>query len=155
MGGEGLQDRERFGKSTRAWLQTCLALPQGLPSHDPFGRVFARLHPQRFQEGFLAWTQAVAQLTHGARRSLDGQTVQASFDRATASAPLHRLAAWWAANGGLGVGPSKTETKANAITAMPALLPLLAIKGGMVPIAAMGCQTAIAAQSRDPGGDDL
>jgi hypothetical protein len=92
-GGEGFQDMELFGKSKRAWLQTFLALPHGIPSHDTFGRVFARLHPQRFQECFLAWTQAVAQLTQGPLVSLDGKTVKASFDRATAASPLHMLSA--------------------------------------------------------------
>src|SRR5688500_7121801 len=71
-GGEGLQDMELFGKSKLSWLQTVLALPHGIPSHDTFGRVFARLNPQRFQECFLSWTQAVAQLTEGALVSLDG-----------------------------------------------------------------------------------
>jgi len=59
-GGEGVQDMELFGKSKRAWLQTFLTLPHGIPSHDTFGRVFARLNPQRFQACFLSWTQAVA-----------------------------------------------------------------------------------------------
>ena len=63
-GGEGFQDMELFGKSKRAWLHTFLTLPHGIPSHDTFGRVFARLNPQRFQACFLAWTQAVAQLMH-------------------------------------------------------------------------------------------
>jgi predicted transposase YbfD/YdcC len=154
-GGEGFQDMELFGKSKRAWLQTFLALPHGIPSHDTFGRVFARLNPQRFQACFLAWTQAVAQLTQGALISLDGKTVQASFDRATASAPLHMLSAWCADNGGLGVGQIKTDSKSNAITAIPDLLPLFAINGCSVTIDAMGCQTAMARQIRDQGGDDL
>jgi predicted transposase YbfD/YdcC len=154
-GGEGFQDMELFGKSKRAWLQTFLALPHGIPSHDTFGRVFARLNPQRFQACFLAWTQAVAQLTQGALISLDGKTVKASFDRATASSPLHMLSAWCADNGGLGVGQIKTDSKSNAITAIPDLLPLFAINGCSVTIDAMGCQTAMARQIRDQGGDDL
>src|SRR5262245_21752687 len=77
-GGEGFQDMELFGKSKRAWLQTFLALPHGIPSHDTFGRVFARLNPQRFQECFVSWPQAVAQLTRGALSSLDGKPVKAS-----------------------------------------------------------------------------
>src|SRR5215813_7593876 len=86
-GGEGFQDMELFGKSKQAWLHTFLALPHGIPSHDTFGRVFARLNPERFQECFLSWTRAVAQLTQGALVSLDGKTVKASFDRATAASP--------------------------------------------------------------------
>jgi predicted transposase YbfD/YdcC len=146
---------ELFGKSKRAWLHTFLALPHGIPSHDTFGRVFARLNPQRFQECFLAWTQAVAQLTHGALVSLDGKTVRASFDRATASSPLHMLSAWCSAQGGLVVGQMKTDSKSNEITAIPELLRLLAIKGCIVTIDAMGCQTAIAGQIRAQGGDYL
>ena len=154
-GGEGFQDMELFGKSKRAWLQTFLALPHGIPAHDTFGRVFARLHPQRFQECFLAWTQAVAQLTQGTLVSLDGKTVKASFDRATASSPLHMLSAWCSDHGGLVVGQRKTDSKSNEITAIPDLLHLLAIKGCIVTMDAIGCQTAIAAQIREQGGDYL
>src|SRR4029453_18398240 len=152
-GGEGFQDMELFGKSKRAWLQTFLALPAGIPSHDTFGWVFARLNPKRFQECFLAWTQAVAQLTKGALVSLDGKTVRASFDRATASSPLHMLSAWCSEQGGLVLGQTKTDSKSNEITAIPELLHLLALKGCIVTIDAMGCQRAIARQIRDQGGD--
>jgi predicted transposase YbfD/YdcC len=154
-GGEGFQDMELFGKSKRAWLQTFLALPHGIPSHDTFGRVFARLNPQCFQQCFLSWTRAVARLTQGSLISLDGKTVKASFDRATASSPLHMLSAWCSENGGLVIGQTKTDSKSNEITAIPDLLQLLAIKGCIVTIDAMGCQTAIAAQIRDQGGDYL
>jgi predicted transposase YbfD/YdcC len=146
---------ELFGKSKRAWLQTFLALPHGIPSHDTFGRVFARLNPKRFQECFLAWTQAVAQLTKGALISLDGKTVRASLDRATASSPLHMLSAWCSEQGGLVLGQLKTDAKSNEITAIPELLRLLALKGCIVTIDAMGCQTAIAGQIREQGGDYL
>jgi len=154
-GGEGFQDMALFGKSKRAWLQTFLALPHGIPSHDTFGRVFARLNPQRFQQCFLSWSQAVAQLTQGALVSLDGKTVRASFDRATASSPLHMLSAWCSEQGGLVIGQIKTEAKSNEITAIPDLLQLLAIKGCIVTSDAMGCQTAIAGQLREQEGDYL
>jgi predicted transposase YbfD/YdcC len=130
-------------------------LPHGIPSHDTFGRVFARLNPQRFQQCFLSWTRALAQLTQGSLISLDGKTVKASFDRATASSPLHMLSAWCSENGGLVIGQTKTDSKSNEITAIPDLLHLLAIKGCIVTIDAMGCQTAIAGQIRDQGGDYL
>ncbi len=154
-GGEGFQDMALFSQSKRAWLQTFLALPHGIPSYDTFGRVFARLNPQHFQACFLSWTQAVAQLTEGALVSLDGKTVRASFDRATAASPLHMLSAWCSQNGGLVVGQLKTDSKSNEITAIPELLHLLAIKGCIVTIDAMGCQTAIAGQIRAQEGDYL
>jgi predicted transposase YbfD/YdcC len=65
------------------------------------------------------------------------------------------LSAWWSEQGGLVVGQRNTDTKVNEIPALPALLQLLAITGCMVTLDAMGCQTAIAEQSRDQGGDDL
>ena len=128
-GGEGFQDMELLGKSKHTWLRTFRALPHGIPSHDTFGRVFARLNPQRFQECFVAWTRAVAQLTQGTLVSLDGKTVRASLDRATAASPLHMLSAWCSAHGGLVIGQIKTDTKSHEITAIPELLHLLAIKG--------------------------
>ena len=154
-GGEGFQDMELFGKSKRQWLQTFLALPHGIPSHDTFGRVFARLNPTRFQECFLSWTRAVATLTQGTLVSLDGKTVRASFDRATAASPLHMVSAWCSQNGGLVMGQLKTDSKSNEITAIPELLQLLALKGCIVTMDAMGCQTAIAGQIRAQEGDYL
>ena len=154
-GGEGFQDMELFGKSKRQWLQTFLALPHGIPSHDTFGRVFARLNPTRFQECFLSWTRAVAALTQGTLVSLDGKTVRASFDRATAASPLHMVSAWCSQNGGLVMGQLKTDSQSNEITAIPELLPLLALKGCIVTMEAMGCQTASAGQIRAQEGDYL
>ena len=103
----------------------------------------------------MSWTQAVAQLTRGALISLDGKTVKASFDRATARSPLHMVSAWCSEQGGLVVGQRKTDTKSNEITAIPELLQLLAITGCIVTMDAMGCQTAIAEQIRAQGGDYL
>ena len=154
-GGEGFQDMALFGQSKQAWRQTFLALPHGIPSHDTCGRVFARLNPQRFQECFLSWTRAVAQFTEGTLISLDGKTVKASFDRATTTSPLHMVSAWCSEQGGLVLGQRKTDTKSNEITAIPELLQLLAIKGCIVTIDAMGCQTAIARQIQAQGGDYL
>jgi hypothetical protein len=154
-GGEGVQDMELFGKSKQAWLQTLLALPHGIPSHATVGRVFARLHPQRFPACFRAWTPAVAQGTQGALISLDGQPVQASLDRATASSPLPMVSAWGSENGGLGLGQVKTDTKSNELTALPALVHLLALKGCLVTSDARGGPPASAPQIRDQEGDYL
>ena len=79
VGGDGFQDMELFGKSKREWLEQFLDLPHGIPSHDTFGRVFARLDPKPFHECFLSWTQSVSKLTQGTVVSLDGKTIRASF----------------------------------------------------------------------------
>lgn len=155
VGGDGFQDMELFGKSKREWLEPFLDLPHGIPSHDTFGRVFARLDPKPFHECFLSWTQSVSKLTQGTVVSLDGKTVRASFDRATELSPVHVVSAWCSQNGGLVLGQLKTDSKSNEITAIPELLQLLAIKGCIVTIDAMGCQTKIAKQIIDQKGDYL
>jgi hypothetical protein len=94
--------------------------------------------PQRFHTCFLSWTQAVSQLTQGALVCLNGKTVKASLDRATASSPLHMLSAWCSRNGGLVVSQLKTASKSNEITAIPRLWHLLAINGCLVTIDAVG-----------------
>ncbi|MGZ9236190.1 MAG: ISAs1 family transposase, partial [Anaerolineales bacterium] len=62
-GADGWSDVELFGKNKKAWLKTFLKLPKGIPSHDTFGRVFAKIKPEEFQKRFLDWVQAVEQLT--------------------------------------------------------------------------------------------
>ena len=56
---------EMFGKSKEEWFRSFLDLPNGIPSHDTFGDVFSRLDPDRFQECFMEWSQAVADLLPG------------------------------------------------------------------------------------------
>ena len=155
VGGDGFQDMELFGQSKRAWLEGFLDLSNGIPSHDTFGRVFARLDPKQFHQCFLSWRQSVSALTQGTVVSLDGKTVKASFDRATALSPVHLVSAWCSQNGGLVMGQLKTQSKSNEITAIPELLKLLAVKGCIVTIDAMGCQAQIAKQIIDQEGDYL
>lgn len=151
-GGESFTDMELFGKAKEAWLRKLLALPHGIPSHDTFGRVFARLNPQAFGEYFLRWTAALHEATQGEVIALDGKTVRHSFDAATGHAALHLISAW-ASKSGLTLGQRKVEGKSNEITALPALLKLLDVKGCIVTLDAMGCQKELADQIVEQGGD--
>ncbi len=151
-GADGWTDMETFGRAREPWLRTFLALPGGIPSHDTFGRLFARLDPEAFGRCFVAWVQAVAPETRHHLVAVDGKTLRGSHDRAHGQAPLHLVSAWAAASG-LVLGQVAVDDKSNEITAIPLLLHLLDLAGCTVTIDAMGCQTAIAAQIVEQGGD--
>jgi predicted transposase YbfD/YdcC len=142
-GADSWVEIEEFGKAKCAWLRTFLSLPNGIPSHDTFGRVFAALDPKQFQQCFLDWVHAIATSTEGQIVALDGKTLRRSHDRAKGNAAIHMVSAWASANR-LVLGQVKVDEKSNEITALPALLQVLALKGCIVTIDAMGCQTEIA-----------
>jgi predicted transposase YbfD/YdcC len=143
---------ETFGKARQAWLEGFLDLPNGIASHDTFGRLFARLSSHQFQKCFASWIQAVFTVTSGQVIAIDGKTLRRSYDRGCNKAAIHMVSAWANANR-LVLGQVKTEAKSNEITAIPELLKLLEVKGSIVTIDAMGCQKAIAADIIDRGGD--
>ena len=145
-------DVEEFGLAKEGWLRSFLALPNGIPSHDTFGRVFAALDPSAFEGCFLGWVQALATATDGEVVAVDGKTLRRSHDRCNGKGPLHLVSAWAAANR-LVLGQVAVDDKSNEITAIPALLAALALEGCVVTIDAMGCQKAIAGQIRDRDAD--
>ena len=138
-------DVAEFGRSKEAWLRTFLALPNGIPSHDTFGRVFAALDPTAFEGAFLGWVQALAAATAGQVVAIDGKTLRRSHDRINGKGPLHLVSAWASANA-LVLGQVAVDEKSNEITTIPALLDALALAGWIVTIDAMGCQREIAAK---------
>lgn len=144
---------EAFGRQHEAWFRRFLALPNGTPSHDTFGRVFRRLDPQAFEAQFRAWTRAVSRALTGCV-AVDGKTVCGSRDEALGKAGIHPVSAWASATR-LMLGQVKTQEKSNEITAIPALLQVLAVKGCLVTIDAMGCQTEIARALTQRGADYL
>jgi predicted transposase YbfD/YdcC len=133
---------EAFGKAKQDWFKGFLELPNGIPSHDTFGRVFARLCPEQFQQCFASWVQAVAQRVEQVV-AIDGKTARRSHDRGQGKAALHMVSAWASANR-LILGQVSTKDKSNEITAIPRLLEILEISGCIVTIDAMGCQKKIA-----------
>jgi predicted transposase YbfD/YdcC len=143
---------ERFGQAKKRWFQKFLPLKHGIPSHDTFGDVFSVLDPEQFAEAFIGWMQMIA--TVSGVIALDGKTIRRSFDKALGKSAIHMVSAWSAANR-LILGQVKVDDKSNEITALPQLLALLVIKGCLVTIDAMGCQTEIAEQIVAQGGDYL
>ena len=151
-GADSWVEVEAFGNAKRKWLRRFLRLPNGIPSHDTFGRVFARLEPAQFQECFLAWVQAISQLTQGQVVAVDGKTLRRSHDRTLGKSAIHMVSAWATANR-LVLGQVKVDEKSNEITAIPELLRVLELEGCIVTIDALGCQKDIAQTIVERGGD--
>jgi predicted transposase YbfD/YdcC len=151
-GADSWVEIEEFGKAKIDWFRTFLELPNGIPSHDTFGRVFAVLDPDQFRRGFVSWIQAISRITDGEIVAFDGKTLRRSHDNSLGKAAIHMVSAWASTNR-LVLGQLKVDEKSNEITAIPELLRLLALKGCIVTIDAMGCQTEIAQTITDQGGD--
>jgi hypothetical protein len=147
-GAEDWKMVESLGKTKLVWLRQFIGLPHGIPSHDTFSRVFARLKPEAFQHCFVTWVRAMAQCTAGEVVVVDGKTLRRSYDKDDDKAAIHRVSAWASATS-LVLGQLKTEAKSNEITAIPALLNALELSGCIVSIDAMGCQRAIAQTIRE------
>lgn len=142
---DGWIDVENYGTAKHAWLKTFLALPNGIPSHDTFGRVFARIDPTQFQHCFMRWMRDIYRVTNGEVVPIDGKTLRHSFDTTIGQSPIHMVSAWASTNR-LVLGQLKVDDKSNEITAIPELLKMLDIAGCMVIIDAMGCQKSITEQ---------
>lgn len=137
-------DIEAFGHAKKPWLKTFLKLPNGIPSHDTFARVFQLLNPDEFQQRFQVWVNAVIhQLPKKSLIAIDGKTLRRSFSKRDKSDPIHLISAW-SSELNISLGQMKTDQKSNEITAIPDLLKILCLKGCIVSIDAMGCQKNIA-----------
>jgi predicted transposase YbfD/YdcC len=144
-GADGFTDMEEFGLSKQTWLRQFLELPNGIPSHDTFGRVFARLKPGEFQQCFLSWVRAVSDFTGNEIVPIDGKKMRRSHDRAAGQRAIELVSAWARANR-LMLGQVKVSGDSNEITAVPQLLKLLEIKGCIVTVDALNCQKDIASE---------
>lgn len=142
-GADGWSQVEQFGQCKLKWFRTFLRLPHGIPSHDTFGRVFAQLDPEPFEQCFLNWIQSLADTTQGRLVAIDGKALRRSFDRASKKAAIHMVSAWCQSNQ-MVLGQLATEAKSNEIKTVPKLLELLDLEGAVVTADALNCQKTIA-----------
>ena len=146
-------DVHDFGQAKLNWFKAFLELPHGIPSQDTFERVFSRLDPEAFERCFVAWTQALSASSAGRLVAVDGKRIRRSFEHAwSQSTAVHLVSAFVSANATV-FAQQAVKSKENEITAIPRLLALLDLRGSTVTIDAMGCQTAIARQIVEQGGD--
>jgi predicted transposase YbfD/YdcC len=151
-GADGWVAIAAFGRAKQSWFEKFLKLPHGIPSHDTFGRVFARLDPEAFEACFRTWVESICELIPGEVIAVDGKALRRSHDRNKGLGALHMVSAFATANRVV-LGQLATEAKSNEITAIPRLLELLHLHGCIVTIDAMGCQVKIAEQIIAQGGD--
>lgn len=140
-GCEAWEEIEEYGKVKYDWLKTFLPLPNGIPSHDTFNRVFSNLCPANFERCFGEWVASLSTLLEGEVVAIDGKTIRGA--KVNGVSPIHMVSAW-ACESNLVLGQIKVGEKTNEITAIPNLLEALALEGTTVTIDAMGCQTQIA-----------
>jgi predicted transposase YbfD/YdcC len=147
-GCEDFVELETFGRKKEDFFRRFLELPEGIPSHDTFRRVFQAVCPQALQRCLIQWLQGLRQVAPAAAGevvAIDGKTLRRTFDRARSLGALHLVSAWATANG-LTLGQVAVDAKSNEITAIPRLIELLDLKDCVVTIDAAGCQKDIAAQ---------
>ena len=144
----------KFGRCKLTWFSTFLDLPNGIPSHDTFGRVFAALEPSPFEACFMKWITELATASQGRLIAIDGKTIRRSLDAANDKTAIHLVSAWCQANH-LVLGQVATDAKSNEITAIPELMKLLDLHEAVVTIDAAGCQKNIAQQIVQQGGHYL
>ena len=143
---ETFEDIALYGRCKHAWLKRFLALPNGIPSHDTFRRVFMLIDPEAFERSFLGWVRAVFRLEEVTPRqvAIDGKTVRRSFDRKHGRSPLHLVSAY-ATEHGLVLAQRATESKGGELAVLPELLDGLKLRG---------CPSEAAVAASVPAGAD-
>ena len=151
-GAESWRDYVLFGKEKIDFLKKYFAFENGIPCKNTFARVFAALVPETFKQCFLKWVKKIQTLLNEEVIALDGKCLRGSRDVISGTSAIHMVSAF-ATGARLVLAQQKVDEKSNEITAIPKLLKLLELQGQVVTIDAMGCQTAIAQQIIDQGGD--
>ena len=153
-GAESWDDIEYFGECKYKWFKSFLALPNGIPSHDTFNRVFSQINPQELEKCFSDWVKSISNLLPGSQIAIDGKTLRHSYDHNSEQKAIVIVSAL-AKESGLVLAQRKVSKKSNEITAIPELLKVLELSGAIVTIDAMGCQTKIVSQIANQKADYL
>ena len=142
----------KFGNAKLAWFRKYLPFELGVPSHDTFSEVFARLDSVQFYAALQSWTTSIAGSLKGQIVAFDGKTLRGSFDQASAKSALHSVSAW-VCGLKLCLGLKSVEDKSNEIPAVQQLIDLLDLKGSIITADAMHCQVDTAAMITDKEAD--
>lgn len=150
-GADGWEEIAEYGKSKEAFFRRFLELPNGVPSHDTFERVFARLDPDAFADRFGRWMAGACESTGLVHVAVDGKSARRAA-KDTFTGCLHLVSAW-AVENRLILGQRSVPDGGHEITTVPDLLAALDLSGAVVTLDAAGCQKATVEQIRSQGGD--
>ena len=153
-GCEGWEDIRDFGEFRLPWLRSLGLFKEGIPADDTIARLISRIDPDQLQKSFIKWMRQANKLTCGEVIAVDGKTLRSSYNRDDKKSAIHMVSAFATTNGVV-MGQIKTGEKSNEITAIPALLKMLDIRGCLITIDAMGCQNDIADTIVNKGADYL
>lgn len=153
-GAKGWFDIREYILGHHDWFKRNGMFINDIPVDDTIARILSRIDPDSFHSCFINWMSAVHSLTDGQIVAIDGKTLRGSYNRDDRASTIHMISAYASSNK-LVLGQLKTEQKSNEITAIPELIKLLDIKGALVTIDAMACQTEIAKTIVGQGADYL
>jgi predicted transposase YbfD/YdcC len=151
-GADGWAAVAEFGRSKLTWLRTFLELPHGIPSHDTFGDVFAKLQPEVFERCFMEWMKTIVQLSGGKLVAIDGKSLRRSFEHGWDKSGMAHMVSAFVEGNRMVFAQVKTQGKGQELSAIEQLLKLLELNGAVVTIDALGCQTETAQQILDANG---
>jgi predicted transposase YbfD/YdcC len=133
-----------YGRAKIDWLKTFLELPHGIPSHDTFGRIFARIDPDAFEACFRTWMACLVDLSGGQLVAIDGKSIRRSFEHGWDKSGMAHMVSCFAQANNLVFAQEKTDGKGQELSAIDKLLEMLDLKGAVVSIDAIGTQKNVA-----------
>ncbi|MGH8338614.1 MAG: ISAs1 family transposase [Gammaproteobacteria bacterium] len=151
--GDDYNDIVDWGEAHLSFLRRFSDFHHGIPCADWLRTVMNRIDPDLFAACFSSWV-AECWPNRPDLVAIDGKTSRRSHDRKRGQKALHLVSAF-ATTSRLVLGQEAVDEKSNEITAIPALLERIDVKGALVSIDAMGCNPNIAQSILDAGADYL
>ena len=132
-GAKGWFDIREYILGHHDWFKNNNLFVSGIPADDTIARIISTIEPEQFHRCFIKWMSSIHTLTEGQVIAIDGKTLRGSYNRQDRASTIHMISAY----------------------AIPELINMLDIKGALVTIDAMACQTKIAKTIVEQGGDYL
>jgi predicted transposase YbfD/YdcC len=148
-------DIAHYGESKQEWFKQFLELPNGIPSHDTFGRVLSLLNPLELQNAFYDWTQTLTTL-EGEIINIDGKYLNASHGASNNKRSIFGMVNAWASKAGIALAQLRTDyEKKGEKAAFKDIIDFLELKGALVTMDANGAHADITNRIIDKDADFL